>query len=266
MIINRPNIYFTIMENLKYSKIIKNNWEVVALIIGVTIVFALIVSLVQPFQFSASTKILIIQKQERNLDAYTATKSAERIGKNLVNIIYTSSFYNEVIEANSEIASKFPSDDVKRRKMWEKNIKANVIPETGILEVKVYDVDRQYASQLVRTIAYVLVDKGAEYHGGGTDVEIKIVDDVFISKYPVRPNIIVNLSLAVIIGALLGSAFVVLNEAGKLTLSKENETEGVVPTNSPQPKKQVKTFIKESKNPFEQRLRQTSIVTMHDHI
>ena len=204
------------MENLEYSKILRKNWEIVALIIGVTIVLALIISLLQPFQYAASTQVLIIQKQEKNLDAYTATKSAERIGKNLTNIIFTSSFYNEVIESNSNIANRFPQDNFERRKAWKKNVRADVIPETGILEFAVYDVDRDYASKLVRTISYVLVNTGAEYHGGGDGVQIKIVDDVFISKYPVRPNIILNTILAIIIGLLFGSAIVILNESKKL--------------------------------------------------
>lgn len=203
------------MENLQYSKIFRKNWEIVALFIGVTVVLALIISLLQPFQYAASTKILIIQKQEKNLDAYTATKSAERIGKNLASIIFTSSFYNEVLEADKTLASKFPQDNIERRKTWEKNVKANVIPETGILEIDVYDIDRNYSSQLVKTISYVLMNKGSEYHGGGSDVELKIVDDVFISKYPVRPNIILNTSLALVLGFLLGSAFIILSEAEK---------------------------------------------------
>jgi capsular polysaccharide biosynthesis protein len=203
------------MENLQYSKIFRKNWEIVALFIGVTVVLALIISLLQPFQYEASTKILVIQKQEKNLDAYTATKSAERIGKNLSSIIFTSSFYNEVLEADKALADKFPQDNIERRKAWEKNIKADVIPETGILEVNVYDVDRQYAAKLVKTISYVLMNKGSEYHGGGSDVELKIVDDVFLSKYPVRPNIILNTSLALVLGFLLGSAFIILSEAEK---------------------------------------------------
>jgi len=203
------------MENLQYSKILRKNWEIIALVIGVAVVLALIISLFQPFQYAASTKILIIQKQDRNLDAYTATKSAERIGKNLTSIMYTSSFYNEVIESNSTIKSKFSTDSRERRKEWEKNVKAVVVPETGIIEITAYDVDRAHASQLVRNIAYVLVNKGADYHGGGADVAIKIVDDVFISKFPVKPNIALNTLLAVVIGFLFGSAFVVLKEAKK---------------------------------------------------
>ncbi len=204
------------MENLQYSKILRKNWEIVALIIGVAVVLSLIVSLVQPFQYAASTQMLIIQKQEQNLDAYTATKSAEKIGSNLASIIFTSSFYNEVIESNNTIKNKFSTDSTERRKEWKKNVKADVIPETGIIEITVYDADRNYASQLVKNIAYVLVNKGAEYHGGGTDVSIKIVDDVFVSKYPARPNIILNSLLSLIIGFLFGSAFVILNEAKKV--------------------------------------------------
>ena len=204
------------MENLQYSKILRANWDIVALIMSIAIVFALIISLVQPFQYAATTKILVIQKQELNADAYTATKSAERIGKNLANILFTSSFYNEVIESNNSFTSKFSQDSIERRKEWDKNVEANVTPETGILEISVYDTDKNYAAQLVRSIAYVLVTKGAEYHGGGSNVEIKIVDDVFMSKYPKRPNIILNGALALIIGFLFGSAFVVLNEAKKV--------------------------------------------------
>jgi capsular polysaccharide biosynthesis protein len=209
------------MENLQYSKILKSNWDVVALIIGITVVLSLIISLVQPFQYEASTQILIIQKQELNTDAYTATKSAERIGKNLASIIYTSSFYSEVIDSNSTVESKFSQDSIERRKEWKKNVKATVLPETGILEINVFDVDRNYASQLVRTIAYVLVNKGIEYHGGGSNVEIKVVDDVFMSKYPMRPNVILNSLLALIIGFILGSIFVILNEAKKLNKDRE---------------------------------------------
>jgi capsular polysaccharide biosynthesis protein len=201
------------MENLQYSKIFKKNWELVALIVGVAVVLALIVSLLQPFQYAANTKILIIQKQDKNLDAYTATKSAERIGKNLVNVLYTSSFYNEVIESSEDISNHFPADGQERRKAWKKNVKADVIPETGILEINVYDMDKAYATQLVKAISYVLVSKGSDYHGGGTDVEIKIVDDVLLSKYPVRPNIALNAVLALVIGFLIGSACIILAEA-----------------------------------------------------
>ena len=262
------------MENLQYSTILKKNWELIALITGLAVILALVISLLSPFQYSASTKILIIQKQEKNLDAYTATKSAERIGKNLVSIIFTSSFYNEVIESNSSISSKFSADSTDRRKAWKKNIKADVIPESGILEIEVYDADRNFASQMVRTIAYVLVNKGSEYHGGGADVEIKVVDDVFLSKYPVRPNIVLNLVLALVIGILFGSYFVILNEARKIEQTKElkhYQTHRIKTDNTARYHRYETDWEPTNKSigfesDKERESRETKVISMHDHL
>lgn len=270
------------MQNLQYSKILKTNWEIVALIMGLAILLALVISLVQPFQYAASTKLLIIQKQEINTDAYTATKSAERIGQNLANIIFTSSFYNDVIDSNASIESRFSQDSTERRKEWEKNIEVNVAPETGLLEITVYDTDKNFASQLVRSIAYVLVTKGAEYHGGGTNVEIKVVDDVFLSKYPKRPNIILNGSLALIIGFLFGSALVVLSEAKRVKKNTENSYPVQIPNDSqdyearPNNDWQLAEAIETNDFGFvpveEENVdnfkpeRKTEIITMYDHL
>lgn len=270
------------MQNLQYSKILKTNWEIVALIMGLAILLALVISLVQPFQYAASTKILIIQKQELNTDAYTATKSAERIGQNLADIIFTSSFYNDVIDSNYSIESKFSQDSTERRKEWEKNIEVNVAPGTGLLEITVYDIDKSFASQLVRSIAYVLVTKGAEYHGGGTNIEIKVVDDVFISKYPKRPNIILNGSLALLLGFLLGSALVVLSESNKAKKIKENSYPIQISDNSEnyetEPKQDWQMAEAIDSNDFGfvpvedasiedfKPERKTEIITMYDHL
>lgn len=209
------------MENISYSKTIRGQWEVIALIAGIAVVLSLLISIIQPFKYRASTQLLIIQKQASNLDAYTATKSAEKIGKNLATIVYTSSVYNDVINANPEIKAHFPSDEVERRKTWQKNIDASVIPETGILYIASYDEDKAFAASLVRVIAHTLVNKGADYHGGGTGVEIKIVDDVVTSTYPVRPNIILHTIVALMLGTIAGMAFVVLKASARAERVRE---------------------------------------------
>jgi len=280
------------MENFNYSKILKNNWEIVALFIGVTVVLALLVSLIQPFQYSASTKMLIIQKQSNSLDAYTANKSAERIAKNLVNIIYTSSFYNEVIESTSDNQDRFPEDSFARKKVWQDNVSANVISETGIISLEVYDTNQEYAANLVKNIAYVLIDKGAEYHGAGNDVEIKVVDDIFVSNFPARPNVFVNVGLAVIIGLMAGSAFVILNSSRQFSKNKKIEQKFAkvdqrVKKNKPQteqenksaPQTEPKTEKQSGQNyfpqpvtkeqsfqPYYSQVAEKQIITMHDHL
>lgn len=201
------------MQERTYTQVIRAQWEVIALITGLAIVLSLVVSILQPFKYSATSQLLIIQKQTSTLDAYTATKSAEKIGKNLSTIVYTSSFYRDVIDANPEVKAHFSADETDRRKEWAKNVDAFVIPETGILSIVAYDQDKQFASQLARTIAFTIVNKGSEYHGGGAGVEIKIVDDVFVSTYPVRPNIIAHTAAAVFVGFFVGVIYVVMQDA-----------------------------------------------------
>jgi len=265
------------MKDLNYSKILIKNWDIVALIMAVAVVLVLIITIIQPFQYSASTQVLIIQKKQNTTDAYTATKSAERIGKNLANIIYTTSFYNQILAGNQELATMFPQDSLKLKKAWEKNVKVNVIPETGILQIKAYDTDRKQAAELVKNIAFSLVTRGQEYHGRGSDVEIKIVDDVFTSRFPVRPNILINLGLAVILGIIFGCAYVVFisaRKADKALTQIENQVikqPEKLTEQEPNLDKKVEKKTKNSKKtkisrPQEPLTKQPQIITMHDHL
>ena len=104
--------------------------------------------------------------------------------------------------------------------------------------------------------------------GGGADVEIKIVDDVFVSKYPARPNIVVNSAIALILGLLFGSALVVLTEAKKVkpeVVKLENEPSE--PVNAPVMEAEKDFgFAPEIDNRPIVEQRNTQIKTMHDHL
>ena len=65
---------------MNYSNILKQNYKFVVAVILVVTILVLAVTAFATFKYQATTKILIIQKQSGNLDAYTATKSAERSG------------------------------------------------------------------------------------------------------------------------------------------------------------------------------------------
>jgi len=227
------------MNKFSYSKIIRQNWEIVALMTGIAIVIALVISVTQPFQYKATSKLLIIQNQTAAFDAYTATKSAEKIGKNLVQVVSTTSFYNDVVAANPRLVQEFPTDQLKLRKAWQKDVITSVVPETGILEIEAYNVDKQIAADMVSTVAYVLITKGATYHGGGTAVSIKVIDDVIVGKYPVRPNLVLNLGFAAVLGYVLGSLFVLAAEARHLSQRQQQSLFAVEPQKELPESKQV---------------------------
>ncbi|MFC1622700.1 hypothetical protein ACFL1Y_01780, partial [Patescibacteria group bacterium] len=73
--------------------------------------------------------------------------------------------------------------------------------------VSVYDKDKKQANRIANGIAYTLVNNSAEYHGGGQDVTIKVVNEPLVSNRPARPNIILNLVLSLVVGLLISFAW-----------------------------------------------------------
>jgi len=203
------------MSQFSYTKTIRSHWEVIALVTGIAVVVTLLIAVVSPFKYRATAKILIIQNQVANLDAYTATKSAEKIGKNLTEVISNSIFYNEVVKANPVLANEFPTEDLKRREEWQKDVEATIVPETGILQLSAYNVDKQKAAELLQTITSVILARGQEFHGGGDAITMKIIDDIYVSKYPVSPNVPLNLAFALVAGFLFGTLLVILQESAR---------------------------------------------------
>lgn len=230
------------MQNISYSKSIQKNWEIVALVTGIAVVATLVIAVVSPFKYRATAKILIIQNQLANLDAYTSTKSAEKIGKNLTEVVASTTFYNEVIKANPRVALEFSDDDVKRRKEWKQDVEASIVPETGILAISTYNPDKRIAAELSKTVTAVLISKGRDYHGGGDTVTMQVIDDVYVGKYPVRPNLPLNLAFALVLGMVAGSVFVVLQEAAaaKNRYQQKNIFEVSVPTDISEPTREIK--------------------------
>ena len=70
---------------------------------------------------------------------------------------------------------------------------------TGFLRVAAFHTDSRQAGVIAQAIVTTLVEKGWEYVGG--EVQIKAVDNVTLSRFPVRPNILLNIVMGFIIGA-----------------------------------------------------------------
>ncbi len=195
------------MAHTNYFKDLKSHWRLIFIIALSTVILSLLLSLLFPLQYSSTVRLLIIQKSGLNLDPYTALKSAERVGDNLSQVIYTSAFFNQVLNSRFSIDKNyFKDDEIKRRKQWRKMIYSQVLRGTGMLEVVVYHEDKSQATQIANAIAYVLTTEGNNYTGGSS--EIKLVDSALESRYPVKPNFIANGITGLVVGLVLGSAYV----------------------------------------------------------
>lgn len=198
---------------VNYFKILNQEKGTIIIFVIFGIVLSLLLSLVVTWKYSSTMRLLVVQRQT-SLDAYTALKSAERVGDNLSQIIYTSSFFDKVLDTKFSIDKNyFKQDEIKRRKQWNKMIYARVLRGTGMMEVVIYHPDKSQATQIANAIAYVLTTESGNYVGEVS--AIKLVDSPLESRYPVKPNFVANILSGLIFGFVIGSGYVLFVKTRK---------------------------------------------------
>ncbi len=198
------------MASPNYTSVLFERWKTIGAFGMLGLVLALIVSFVQPLKYSSTVRLLVLQDIGTAVDAYTASRSEERIAENLSTIVYTTTFFDEVINAGFSIdGDYFPEQDSKRRREWERTVDATVSRGSGLLTITAYHQDVTQAEQLARAVAFVLTEKASEYTSG-SNVDVKLIDAPLNSRWPVKPNIPANAVSGLVLGGLVGIAFVML--------------------------------------------------------
>src|SRR5688572_2897611 len=142
-------------QTLQLAPLLRN-WRTALFGGALGFVLAVLLSVIQPLEYSSTTRLLITQELGA-VDAYTASRSAERIADGLANIVYTSKFYYKVMSSGYPIDETFFSTDaIKRGKQWQEAVSVSVSPSTGLLTVRAYHTDVVQAEELARAVAYVL--------------------------------------------------------------------------------------------------------------
>lgn len=165
-------------------------------------------SLVSKLEYRAQTQVFVLPQATAGSDPFTLVKTAERIGDNLSHVVYTNSFFERVLERTNGIYQKedFGKNERAMRRVWAQAISVSPVIGTGFVRVEAYDDDKRKAAILAGAVAGVLAERGGEFVPG--DVIIKEVDTVVLSRFPVRPNLPLNM----IYGFLLGVLGVILVE------------------------------------------------------
>ena len=169
------------------------------------LVLALVLSLIRPLEYSSTVRLLVLQKNVP-VDAYTAIKAIETITENLSEIVYTSSFFDRALAADTRIdRNQFSPIEQKRRKQWSRAVSTQLSRGSGFFSVTVYNRDKHEATRIVTAIANVLKDAGWEYVN--SQIELKMVDTPLESRFPVRPNVAVNALMGLVLGAMVGGGY-----------------------------------------------------------
>lgn len=215
-------------------------WPVWTAAVICALLVAIGIALFSTPEYSSTIQIFVKQRYTLT-DSYTATKSAESVSSNLAEVIRTSVFFDEVV-ANSTINfdELLSMNEMERRKAWKKKVETEVIVNTSQLRITAYDVDPTTANAIAQTVAQVLITQGSEWHSSPDTIQLKIVDTALSSRYPVRPNILLNALAAAVIGGALGFLTVFLRPSTPFTVMDHLRTLAE-PISDPSPAQFTKT-------------------------
>lgn len=182
---------------------LKKNLHVLFIYILIFFVIAIAFSLIIPLQYAVTSQVLIIHKSEPNLDAYSAARASEKLAQDLVEVIDTTSFLDALAESQKiDLNILLPGDERQQRKNWHNKV---IITARGsILEINTYDANPQNAKFLNNAIIQTLLTRGEDFHGGSLQIKLKMINSPLSSRFPARPNFILNIILGIILGTCAG--------------------------------------------------------------
>ena len=166
---------------------------------------AALFSFTQPLKYLAKSQLLVVPDYNQVSDPYQISRTNEYLSTLLSQVVYSSSFFDTAIKPEYHIDTAYFGDTLKKRlSTWRKTIDVRPVQDYGIISVKVYHPDKDQADKIVRAINYSLVTNGSYYHGLGDKVTIKVIDEPVVSNWPVKPNLPLNFSIAILLGIVVG--------------------------------------------------------------
>lgn len=196
-------------KKIKISDFSKKDKRNIIVISIALLLLTIIFSILSPLKYRSSSQLLVKQDYKEGADPYGLSKSTQYLSDILAEVVYSTSFFNEVMSSGYNIEKDYFSvNEQRRKKQWGKTVSAHAISDTGIIAIDVFHKDKSQADQIAQAISYILKTKHNLYHGRGDNVSIMIIDSPITSNWPVKPNIIVNIILALVFGIALGVAFI----------------------------------------------------------
>jgi capsular polysaccharide biosynthesis protein len=172
-------------------------------------VLAMFASLLRPLQYSTSSTFIVIQEQ-RFSDPYTQARSAEYLAGLLARIVDTDTFRNSVLVNTPTIRAYLPTTADSLRRTWSSDVAVMTVADTGLLTLTAYNVEPSAAQAIVAAIGTTLTSDSGMYLGSATPVKLLQIDGPTNSRFPVRPNLGVNMLAGAVLGFVLSAGWFLL--------------------------------------------------------
>jgi len=190
-----------------FINLIKKEAGTLALILAVLLAITAIITFSQPLRYEASNKLLI-QQDINKFDPYNVFKVNEYYNNLIKEIVYSESFYRQVINSGYDINSSYFKETRKEQiKTWNKTVEISST-DIGTLEIKIYHTDTEQAGKILLSITDILVNKNSQYQNLDNNIDIKIINQITTSNYPTKPNIILNFIYTIIITIVISLLYI----------------------------------------------------------
>jgi len=208
------------------------------------LLIAVIFSVIMPQKYGSKSKLLVVQNMSANGDAYSFLRTNEYLTNLLSQVVLTSSFFKETLNAGLNIdKSYFTDNPANQIKIWKDTVKTSSVGDTGIINVSVKHPDKHQVNEIIAAIDETLQKKHTLYHAAGDKVEIKLIDQPAVGNQPVEPNIMLNIILGLVFGLILGMSYVYAFPENRYKLKLMNKEKSTVILNSEENQK----FVEEKK-------------------
>jgi len=200
------------MTPARITKLLIRHWTTIMWFGVLGVLLAVGMSFLVKHEYRASIRLLVTQESASS-DAYTASRSAERLADDLAGTVYYTAFFDQVLDSNFAIDedqfSSLEDNAAKRRKEWNRMISTSVERGSGRLGVDIYNEDPSQAKQIAQAVAFVLTQQGWRYTSA-KNISVRLVDEPLVSRFPVRPNFAANALIGLVLGGIFGGGFVLI--------------------------------------------------------
>jgi diguanylate cyclase (GGDEF)-like protein len=197
------------MEFRLYFQILKRGWWIIALTTLIALVSALGASFLITPQYEATARFIVTPGNDL-ADRYQVLNSLNTLDNQVVTSTYAEVMNSERIYNEALSFMQLQPIDMK-----EYNYKAAVIANTSVLELSVKGPDPQVAAGLANAIGYQTINFIRQLN------QVYNFDFLDIASPPLKPYspiLFLNISLALILGLVIGALITILNEQLRVPL------------------------------------------------
>ena len=196
------------MDFKQLASVLRRRWLTVLTLVVLGLGASTAFNLAAVKQYQSTTKIFISAGVGNSVDAYTASLfTAGRI-KSYADLANSSELMNQVID---ELGLDVTAEELGAQ------VTSSVVPDTLRIVLTVTDPDPKLAQTIARTTADKLTNYLSDLETpAGTDqsqITATVTDPATYSAVPVSPRVELNLTIAGLIGLVLGAGLAVAREA-----------------------------------------------------